>query len=188
MIALIVTAAGLGAGCKSSDGPDMQMAADQSRSMNSGTNSEPARARMLVKTSMTGAMATKVRRDPHALVSYPEGAAPAERTMSIDPVTGEPYRLYFYYPKCEVYLDVRRSVYFWQDGSAWRNGPQLPAMIASAMTWSDVERIGLSTDSPFLLHDMVKSKYPSLTTLRRTSRAIRRSSSSGGVVSVPADH
>lgn len=66
---------------------------------------------------------------------------------------------YRYYPRCKVYYDTARGVYFYLKGENWEVGLSLPSRLKSNL--GEYVSLELDTDRPYLFNEEHDKKYSS---------------------------
>jgi hypothetical protein len=66
---------------------------------------------------------------------------------------------YRYYPRCKVYYDTARGVYFYLKGENWEVGISLPSHLKSDL--GEYVSLELDTDKPYLFNEEHNKKYSS---------------------------
>jgi hypothetical protein len=93
--------------------------------------------------------------ETRAISSTQEEQAPAATERASDRLQ---MRQYAYYPQSEVYQDLERGTFFWQEGEQWHWGPELPSHVQ--IDEADMVQIPLATDYPFRVHMSVQASFP----------------------------
>lgn len=65
---------------------------------------------------------------------------------------------YRYYPRCSVYYDYGRKIYFYIKGDHWEVGASLPSHLRISL--GDSVNIELDTDKPYIHHAEHVKKHP----------------------------
>ena len=65
---------------------------------------------------------------------------------------------YQYYPKCSVYYDIQRGLYFYRDDGTWKIFSSLPRNIGQQL--GDFITIETDSDKPYLDNDKHEKKFP----------------------------
>jgi len=65
---------------------------------------------------------------------------------------------YRYYQDVEIYFDIGRDLYFYQEGGSWSVSAQLPKHLRVRL--GDYVTISMDTDRPYKKHKHHKNKYP----------------------------
>ena len=66
---------------------------------------------------------------------------------------------YHYYPRCKVYYDAAREVYFYLKGENWEVGISLPSHLKSDL--GEYVSLELDTDRPYVFNEEHNKKYSS---------------------------
>ena len=66
---------------------------------------------------------------------------------------------YRYYPRCSVYRDAAREVYFYLKGENWEVGISLPSHLKNDL--GEYVSLELETDKPYLFNEKHNKKYSS---------------------------
>ena len=66
---------------------------------------------------------------------------------------------YRYYPRCKVYYDTARGVYFYLKGENWEVGISLPSHLKNDL--GEYVSLELDTDKPYLFNEEHNKKYSS---------------------------
>jgi len=66
---------------------------------------------------------------------------------------------YRYYPRCRVYHDAARGVYFYLKGENWEVGISLPSHLKNDL--GEYVSLELETDKPYLFNEKHNKKYSS---------------------------
>ena len=66
---------------------------------------------------------------------------------------------YRYYPRCRVYYDAEKRVYFYLKGDNWEVGISLPGNLKGDL--GEYVSLELDTDKPYLFNEEHIKKYPS---------------------------
>ncbi len=78
--------------------------------------------------------------------------------------SGELYRLYEYYPNCEVYYGVYNYNYYWREGARWVSDYRLPENFT--LDQRNRKLVELPTGKPYTRHENILAMYPTLDQLR----------------------
>ena len=65
---------------------------------------------------------------------------------------------YRYYPRCSVYYDYGRKIYFYLKGDHWEVSASLPSHLRISL--GDSVNIELDTDQPYVYHEEHVKKHP----------------------------
>ena len=65
---------------------------------------------------------------------------------------------YQYYPKCSVYYDIQRGLYFYRDDGSWKIFSALPRNLGQQL--GDFVTIKTDSDKPYLDNDKHVKKFP----------------------------
>jgi hypothetical protein len=66
---------------------------------------------------------------------------------------------YYYYPRCKVYYDTARGIYFYLKGENWEVGLSLPSHLKNGL--GEYVSLELETDRPYLFYEEHNKKYSS---------------------------
>ena len=66
---------------------------------------------------------------------------------------------YHYYPRCKVYYDTARGIYFYLKGENWEVGVSLPSHLKNDL--GEYVNLELETDRPHLFNEEHNKKYSS---------------------------
>ncbi len=64
---------------------------------------------------------------------------------------------YHYYPRCKVYYDTARGIYFYLKGENWEVGVSLPSHLKNDL--GEYVSLELETDRPYLFYEEHNKKY-----------------------------
>ncbi len=68
--------------------------------------------------------------------------------------------IYRYYPSKNIYYDIKTGLYFYLKDDRWVSSSSIPAVLSANI--GSFITIEMDSDKPYLYHDEVQRKYPSM--------------------------